>query len=228
MDNPRPDWRRYFWYRKEVTKTTWVLRLSVVLFALFLAWITRGSWTLALGESVVCVEQAPPSDALLLENFDPDYLVFERAEALKRAGIASRLFVPVQAAGDSETPNASSQGIAEVLARVAHISNIELIPIELVEPISLNAARQIQDFLTKARVSSVLVVTPGFRSRRSLLVYTAVLAKAGIKVGCVPVFGIDTPRNWTQKWHGIEDVLLQFGKLQYYRFYVFGLRGHSN
>ena len=64
------------------------------------------------------------------------------------------------------------------------------------------------------------MVTPGFRSQRSSLVYQAVLAPAGIAVYCVPVFGQKTPANWTETWHGIQEVAEQFLKLQYYRFYV--------
>jgi hypothetical protein len=36
----------------------------------------------------------------------------------------------------------------------------------------------------------------------------------------VPVFGVNTPKNWTQTWHGIQGVTEQWLKLQYYRFYV--------
>ena len=93
-------------------------------------------------------------------------------------------------------------------------------PIRTIEPISLNAALQIRDFLTTAQLRSVIVLTPGFRSQRSLLVYQAVLAPAGIKVYCVPVFGEKSAKNWMKTWHGIQDVTEQWLKLQYYRFYV--------
>ena len=74
-----------------------------------------------------------------------------------------------------------------------------------------------------------MLVTPGMRSRRSDLVYRSVLAPAGISVLCVPVFGRSTPDNWWHTWHGIQEVLEQSGKLQYYRFYVlpFHRRGQA-
>ena len=106
------------------------------------------------------------------------------------------------------------------MARVAQLQNVEILPIRIREPVSLNAAYQIRDFLSKEHLSSVIVVTDGFRSKRSALVYHAVLDPASIKVGCIPVFGGNTPKNWTVTWHGIEDVTEQFLKLQYYRFYV--------
>jgi hypothetical protein len=212
-------WWRHFFYRKESWKTTWELRLSVLVCGILIVSLTRGFWTLKIAQSLVCKEQSPHSDALLLENFDPDYLVFERAAALQKAGNAARIFVPVSAA-DSEMPNTVDKGIAELMARAAWLQGIELIPIHAIEPISLNAAKQIRKFLTAQHLKSVVVVSPGFRSRRSSLVYGAVLTPAGITVGCVPVLGDKTPQNWTETWHGIEDVAEQFVKLQYYRFYV--------
>jgi hypothetical protein len=213
-------WKRHFFYRKESLRTTWKLRLSILVLTVLVVWLTRGFWTMKIGQSLVCSDQIANSDALLLENFDLDYLVFERAAALQRAGVAPRIFVPVLKSNDPEIPVAVHKGFAEVMARLAHIEKIEIIPIVEIEPISLNGAMQIRDFLTQKQVKSVIVVAPAFRSRRSLLVYSSVLVPAGVAVRCYPVFGAENVRNWTERSHGIQDVGLQFLKLLYYRFYV--------
>jgi hypothetical protein len=187
--------------------------------------VTRGFWMLKIGQSLVCTEEMSPSDVILVENFDPHYLVFERAAALHKAGFAARVLVPTQTSRDPERADLVSQGIAELMARVARLQDPTILPIRIREPVSLNAAYQVRDFLIKEHLRSVIVVTDGFRSKRSALVYHAVLDPAGIKVGCMPVFGERTPRNWTKMWHGIEEVTEQFLKLQYYRFHV--LWGHS-
>ena len=70
------------------------------------------------------------------------------------------------------------------------------------------------------KVKSIIVVTPVFRSRRSLMIYDSVLAPAGITVRCSPVIGLKTVDNWTQTWHGIQEITEQFIKLQYYRFWL--------
>jgi hypothetical protein len=224
LERQVPDWRRHFFYRKESLHTTWKLRLSVLLLSLLFLLSTRGLWTLMIGRSLICDEQTPPSDALLVENFDPSYVVFKRTAALQRSGVAPRVLVPVladdNADNNSEVNNMVSKAFAEVMARVAHVPNIEMIPIQIVEPISLNAAKQIRDFLTREHIRSVVVATPDFRSRRSLLVYSTVLNPAGISVGCVPAFGSKTIYNWSETWHGIQAVAEEFLKLQYYRFYV--------
>ena len=216
----RSQWQRHFFYRKESLKTTWKFRLALLILLVLLGSATRGFWEARIGQSLVCTEEIAPSDVILVENFDPHYLVFERAATLHKAGLAARVLVPVDAARDSERADPVSQGMTELMARVAGLQNPELLPIQISEPVSLNAAYQVRDFLTTGHLRSVIIVTDGFRSKRSSLVYHAVLNPAGIKVACVPVFGQTTPQNWTKTWHGIQDVTEQFLKLQYYRFYV--------
>jgi hypothetical protein len=214
------EWGRRFFYRKEVWKTTWTFRLSVLVVIVVTALLTRSVVADRIGKSLVCKERSDPSDAILVENFDPDYLSFERAATLKNAGVAPRVFVPVFASGDREHPETSSKGVVDVFARIAWLTNLTLIPIRQTEPITLNAATDVRDFLIKEHIRSVAFVTPGFRSQRSVLVYEKIFTPAGIRFECVPVFGNETPENWTTSWHGIQDVLMQFAKLQYYRFYV--------
>ena len=173
----------------------------------------------------MCREEVGPSDAILVENFDHDYLVFEGAAMLQQAGLSPRVIVPVDTSPrDSREASVVDRGIAELMARIAGLRNPEMLPVrDQSEPITYNSAHDIRDFLTAERLRSIIVVAPAFRSRRSALVYRAVLAPASIKVFCMPVFGQHTVQNWPATWHGIQDVALQFIKLQYYRFDVLPL-----
>jgi hypothetical protein len=183
--------------------------------------VTSRWWTVQIGRSLVCAENVARSDALLIENFDPNYVLFERAEALERAGLAPITLVPVEASNGPDGMNLVSRGIAEVMARYARLRVWRPIPtLGYTEPISLNAALQVRRHLTRDGIRSVVVITPGFRSRRSFLVYRATLGEAGIAVYCVPVFNRPSPERWTDSWHGIQEVAEEFLKLQYYRFYV--------
>jgi hypothetical protein len=201
------------------------LRLSILLLMTILVPVTRRYWAPRVASSLVCTSETPHSDALLLENFDPDYLVFERAETLVRAGVASRVIVHVHASGEDGEPNGVDRGIVELFAKIARLPQFEIVPIRQTEPISFNAAVQIRDALLEKQVRSVVVIAPGFRSRRSALVYRQVLTPAGIRVACDPVFGVYTPANWTETWHGIQGVIEHFTKLQYYRFWVLPWNG---
>lgn len=212
-------WTHHVVYRSEHLRTTWKFRFAVVAAAAAVAWFTAGWWTVALGRSLICERTVASSDAILLENFDPDYVLFERATALRRSGIAPRVLVPVRVGPDGQ-PNAVDLGIAEVMAGIAHLGDMQIVPIRETEPISLNVAHQILRVLQREDIRSVVVVSPYFRSRRSALVYRATLGPAGIAVGCDHVQGTVGVDTWTDSLHGIQAVVEQWVKLQYYRLYV--------
>jgi hypothetical protein len=219
-----PRWTRHLVYRAERTRTTWKLRLTLVALVIVALWLTRGWWTVAIARSLVCDASLAPSDAILVENFDPDYLLFERATRLRRSGLSARVLVPTRIDPDTQEPNAVALGTVQVMARIARTGEIEIVPTREIEPITLNAARDVQRFLERERIRSVIVVTPLFRSRRSALVYAATLGSAGITVRCEPVEGSLGVNTWTRSWHGIQDVVGQWLKLQYYRLYILPFR----
>jgi len=219
-----PRWTRHFVYRTEHTRTTWKFRLAFVAVVVVSAWLTRGWWSVAIARSLVCEENHAPSDAIIVENLDANYMAFKRAAGLRRAGFASRVLVPIPTEPGSSEPSAVGLGTAEVMANVARLDAIETIPMRTVEPISLNAARDVLRFVERERIRSVIVVSPLFRSRRSALVYGATLGRAGITVRCEPVEETPNVNTWTLTWHGVQDVVEQWVKLQYYRLYVLPFR----
>jgi hypothetical protein len=229
LESPKASrWTRHLIYRAEHTRTTWKLRLGVVALVVVALWVSSAWWTGAVARSLVCESDLTPSDAILVENFDPDYLVFERANELRRAGLAARMLVPIATDPGAHEPNNVALSTAEVMARISRIGPIEIVPIREVEPITLNAARDVLRFLEREHIRSVIVVTPLFRSRRSALVYGATLGRAGVTVHCESVQGERGVNDWTLSWHGIEDVVQQWLKLQYYRFYVLPFRSTAN
>jgi hypothetical protein len=157
---------------------------------------------------------------MLIENFDPNYVLFEKAAELEHVGLAPITFVPIEVGPDGSTSNPVSRGIAEVMARHARLSSWQVIAIRQEEPIVLNAASQIASKFSSQRIRSIIILTGAFRSRRSFLVYGTVLGEAGIAVYCVPVYGRSKPDDWFDTWHGIQEVIEQQAKLQYYRLWV--------
>jgi hypothetical protein len=161
-------------------------------------------------------------DLILIDNLEPDYLLFEKAEELRKHDRAAMVLVPVVASGrDPEKPGLVPRGVAEVMIRVARLESTELLPFREIEPMTLNAARQVGEFLkSRPNIRSVLVVTDGFRSRRTQLVYSRVLGKSGVVVYTFPVWGTQRPENWATTWHGRQEVMLQYLKLLYYKILV--------
>jgi hypothetical protein len=190
-----------------------------VTFVVVTLWLTSGWWTVAIARSLVCEPGLAPSDAILVENFDSNYLTFERATQLRREGLADRVLVQTLTEPGTE-PDEVAIARLQVMASMAQMGAIEIIPTRQVEPIVLNAVRDMQRFLERERIRSLIVVMPLLRSRRSALVYEATLVRAGITVRCDPVQGSVGANNWTESWHGIQDVMEQWLKLQYYRLYV--------
>lgn len=173
-----------------------------------------------IGHSLVCSESRATADAILIENFDVDYLPFERASQLQADGVSARILIPIRARADNDLPGSVDRGIVELMTGVARLRNWQTIPVHESEPYALRVAQQVKEFLAREKIRSIVIVAPGFRSRRSSLVYNAVLQSAGVNVSCVPTVESTTAETWTQTWHGIQEVALQFAKLQYYRFYV--------
>jgi hypothetical protein len=128
---------------------------------------TRKFWFRTLGESLVCKESIGISDAILIENLDKDYLLFERAASLMKEGLTRCVFVTAQEGHARNVPNPVSLGFVKVMAGVAQIPEPEIITIRESEPITLNAALQVRQYFVTHDIHSVILVTSGFRSRRS-------------------------------------------------------------
>ena len=214
------NWRRLFWRRREVVRPTWFLRWLVLLVVAIVLMALHRPVLTALGRSLVHQGPATASDAIVLENYDPDYLVFEMARDLRRDGLAPRVIVPCGTFGGPTNLNDVAEGFIEVMVRVSRMGEIELLPIDADEPYTLNTATAVAEYLAEQNISSVIVVSPLFRSRRSHLVYQTVLAPRDITLTCVPSRSIVQPDTWWKSTHGIQNVLLEFGKLWYYRLIV--------
>ncbi len=212
---PRKSW---ILRKKQVTVTTWRFRLLIVLALAACIYLSYPSWLVAIGNTLLHREELQPADLILLDNFNPKYEVYAKAEELVEAGYATRVLAPVRIEGDPQA-DAVEKGIASVMGQTAGIQDLETLPVHHTEPVSLNVARQIADFLQKEGIHSVLVVSPGFRSSRSYLVYNRVFSARGVHVECVAAPG-STADGWWHTWHGVQDAGLEFSKLLYYKLWV--------
>ena len=217
----RPVLERQLVPRATTYRSVWKQRLLVVAILIVFPVASCEWWVPGLGRSLVCDSQFDRPDLIIIDNLDSDYLLFEKAVDLKALGVCERVLVLVQASGrNPEKPNLVSREIVDVMVRVAGLDGTEIIPIKQLEPITLNTARQVGDFLKGADVKTVLILTSGFKSKRIYLVFKKALGEVGIDAYCLPVWGARTPENWANSWHGIQEVVLQYIKLAYYRLWV--------
>jgi hypothetical protein len=214
-------WKGHLAYKATSYKTTWKFRFLVVALLLALPLATKTWWVPALGRSLVCNSEFVTPDLIIIDNLDSDYLLFEKAADLKEHGVGEKVLVPVDASGrNPQKPNLVSREVAEVMIRVAGLGTTEIIPIKQEEPITLNAARQVGEYLKGTNVKKVLILTSGFKSKRIHLIFKKALSEVGIDEYCLPVWGSRGPENWAASWHGIQEVFLQHVKLAYYRLWV--------
>jgi hypothetical protein len=136
--------------------------------------------------------------------------------------VSQRVLVPVASDPTSFRLKNVERLLTQTLVDAARLGHVELIPMRVVEPVSLNAVLDILPYLQRTGGRRIVVVTPLFRSRRTALVYDHVLSPAEITVLCDhgPNFRTNT---WLHTWHGVQNVAEQWVKLQYYRLYVLPL-----
>jgi hypothetical protein len=213
-------WRRHFFYTATSRRTTWKVKLAFITALISFSLATRSFWIAEIGRSLQCTDPIVRSDILVIENFDPNYMVFKRAAALVNSHLASRVLVPIAASGNPLIADPVSKGIAEVMARQAGLEAWDMVLVNASEPIALNTVVQIRDRVRSMDIRSILVVTTAFRSRRTSLVYHQVFDRLGVRVSCAPVVELSDAERWTERWHGIQEVTEELLKLYYYRFYV--------
>jgi hypothetical protein len=183
------------------------------------AYVSRG-WALGrFGQSLACDESGQTAATLLLDNFDNEFGLFRRGAELERSGVATRVVVPVTSPAQPDAARAA-QEVASAFARVAGLSRWEMVAVREQEPISLHTARRVRDFLVAEHIPEVTLVSSRYRSRRSEIIYRTVLSERGIRMTCMPLWEVADPAEWAHTWHGIENAVSQFFKLQYYRFWV--------
>jgi hypothetical protein len=213
-------WHRHLFYSREVVRTTWKLRLALLVLIALSVYGTGSFWLPLIGKSLICDSRPKSVDVIVIDNLESDYLAFELAGQFVAEGLGQHVLVPVQVGRNGRDPNLISRRFVEVMSEVAGLGSPEMVGVRHTEPFSLNVARQVRERLRENSIESILVVSPLFRSKRTGLIYQSVFGPLGIQVYCVPTRQSRNASNWWKTSHGVQNVVLEFMKLQYYRFFV--------
>jgi hypothetical protein len=182
-------------------------------------YVTSSYWSDMVRNALICADEGGGGETMVLDSLDLGYDLFKEAASIQSNGTAAQVFVPLVVSGDAESDMVARE-VATTFARMARLARWEFILVPEVEPISLNAAHGVRERLQRDGIVSVTVLSPAYRSRRTELIYRRVLDGRGILLRCRPSVGRNETRSWTETWHGIQEIVLQFTKLQYYRFWV--------
>lgn len=194
--------------------------LALLALGVTIAYDQRTRWLPALAGTLICDASAGKADAIVIDNVEPNHLLFQRARELQEQGLAATVLVPIPSMLADGSPSTVQIGFMEVMCGVARVSACTPFPVHAEEPISLGIAQEVSRELQARGVRSILLVTGELRSKRTDAAYRQVLAPLAIRVDCQPVAGSHTTANWYRTTHGIQDVVLQLGKLWYYRLAV--------
>jgi hypothetical protein len=83
-------------------------------------------------------------------------------------------------------------------------------------PVTLTAARGALATLSKEDVKSAILLSKGFHTRRSFLIYQHLGAKHQIKIYPSACFNAYQPDHWWSQEHGVRDFTAELLKLAYY------------
>jgi hypothetical protein len=95
-------------------------------------------------------------------------------------------------------------------------SEFTVLVVPLRDPITLTSARFVLDILAKDGVKKVILISSGFHTRRSYLVYQHVALPHSITIYPQACFDSHPRNNWWNEGHGARHFLLEFQKLTLY------------
>lgn len=220
--------RHFALRRVEVTKTTWRFRFLVCA-VLALVVVAPGKiWLTAMATSLVHEDALASADLILVEMAvlpAPDAIAY--AASLYHRGYAPRIAVTRYihsdrlADGGVQVPG-SLDKLLEIYWADAGLdgSIVESVPIQVIDPVTLNSARQVAEYCRAHRVARVIIVPSRYHSRRSTLSYERYMTPLGIAMLSRPPEGRLRPDNWWRTKDGMLVVTQEYVKLLYYRAFV--------
>lgn len=220
--------KRFALRRVEISKTTWRFRLLVCTLIAFVVVAPGKIWLTAMATSLVREDALGPADLILVEMAvlpAPD--VIDYAASLYHRRYAPRIAVTRYKRSDRlndagvELPRSLDKLLQVYWADAGLDSSVvESVPIDVIDPVTLNSARQVAEYCRAQHVARVIVVTPRYHSRRSTLSYARYMAPLGIEVRSSPPQGGLRPDNWWRTKDGILLVTQEYVRLLYYRAFV--------
>lgn len=211
-----------------MSKTTWRFRFLTCAVLALVVVAPAKVWLTAMAVSLVHEDALEPADLILVEMAVlPAPGAIDYAASLYHRGYAPRIAVTRYVR--SERLDDAGVEVPRSLDKLLQIywadagldgSVVESVPIEVIDPVTLNSARQVAEYCRAHHVARVILVTSRFHSRRSTLSYARYMAPLGIEVRSRPPQGGLRPDNWWRTKDGILVVTQEYVKLLYYRAFV--------
>jgi len=187
-------------HKKRFWLTPWHARLLGVLFGLFAAVV--GS---SLCDPLLVVNNAKPSDAILVLGGDEDALRYQKALSLLAAGYGREMVV--DANGASTWWGATEADLVERYASAT--ANVTVCPLTATS--TRTEAADANRCLSKLGAKRVLIVTSRYHTRRALSIFSELLPQYQWSVA-----GVEPPKQ-ASAWLAMrKDIMREWCKLLYW------------
>jgi uncharacterized SAM-binding protein YcdF (DUF218 family) len=165
-------------------------------------------------------------------NYTADVAILEGTEFLDRSivscgmnllssGKVKRIIVVLHRIDPSDRPFAFNEDYPLLVKKELETLGLKerdfrIIVTRIYQPITLTAARGALEDISKENIKSAILLSPGFHTRRSYLVYQHLCVPYQIKIfpsACFSSYQLD---HWWSQENGLRDFAQEFLKLVYY------------
>lgn len=162
------------------------------------------------------------ADVAVIEGSDsvPEGMM-TRGTDLLSSGRVKRLVVVLHRVAVLHRPYGLNTGYADLVSKKLKDkglkdSDFKIIETPIRNPVTLTEARVVLDHLSRENVKSAILLSQGFHTRRSYLVYRFAGTSFQIKIFPDACFTEYEPDLWWKNYAGIRDFATETGKLAYY------------
>ncbi|MCX8023362.1 MAG: hypothetical protein N2745_11390 [Syntrophorhabdaceae bacterium] len=214
----------YFFKKKTVWKTTWIGKFSILILMLILFFGMKGLWLNVITSFVTAEDTTKKAEAIVIEHWNrPSRSSINTAFRLLSEGIGKAVFVTEYSFTKGKPVNGIEipRYYREILALYFKsegfdIGQVTMIPVTVKDPVTWNTANDVTDFLKHQGITSMILLTPWYHSRRSCDVYLELGKGKGITVFCKPVEGEINRENWWRSHNGLDAVFSEVAKRLFY------------
>jgi uncharacterized SAM-binding protein YcdF (DUF218 family) len=204
-------------------KTKWILGgiclplcLLIILIFLF-----RTPILMRAGQFMAPIGNDMADIAILEGNDFIDRAIVTSGMKLLATGKVKRLMIVLHNIAPSHRPFALNEDYPMLVKRELQALGLKekeftILVTHIHEPITLTAARGAMEKISKENIKSAVLVSEGFHTRRSYLVYQHVSNPLGIKIFPSAYFNSYQLNHWWSQEGGLREFSAEFVKLIYY------------
>jgi len=162
------------------------------------------------------------ADAAILEGNDfLDRDIVISGMNLLSSGKVKRLFVVLHRIAPSDRPFAIHEDYPDLvkkkmLALGLKEKDFRIIEAHIDQPITLTAAKATMEIISKENIKSAILLSSGFHTRRSYLIYQYLCVPFKIKIFPYACFNSYQLDHWWSQESGWRDFTMEIMKLTYY------------